>query len=115
MFGYSGNNSTALIEYMWGPTHKIRGVNQALCSSILSNLNRVSLLEIRQAIPACSPIIPFNTQVPALGCFPRFLVSSMLDVHISRFNGMCIIFVINNAFHQIIFSAFNITLGIHIL
>jgi hypothetical protein len=39
----------------------------------------------------------------------------MLDVHISRFNGMSIRFVINNSFHNITLSALNITLGIHSL
>jgi hypothetical protein len=113
-FGYSGNNSAALLEYMWGPTQNSRSVKQAICSIILSNFNMVAFLEIRQALPACSPIFPLNTKVPALGCFPHFLVASMIDVNISRFNGMSISFVINNDFHQIMLSAFNITLGIHI-
>jgi hypothetical protein len=46
-FGYSGNTSTALLEDMWGPPHKIRGVKQSLFISILSNFNRVALLDIR--------------------------------------------------------------------
>jgi hypothetical protein len=114
-FGYIGNNSAALLEDMWDPPHKIRSVKQTLGSRILRNFNRVAFLEIRQALPACGTIFLFNTQVPTLGCFPQFIVASMLDVHISMFNGMSISFVINNAIRKIIFSAFNITLGIHII
>jgi hypothetical protein len=114
-FGHSGNNSGAFLEDMWGPPDKTRGIKKALGSSIFSNFNRVALLEIRQALPACSPIFPLNTNVPTFGCFPHFLVAAMLDVHISRRNGVTISFVVNDAFHKILLYAFNITLIIHIL
>jgi hypothetical protein len=39
----------------------------------------------------------------------------MLDVHISRLNGMTICIVVHNAFHQVLLPAFNVTLIIHIL
>jgi hypothetical protein len=113
-FGYIDNNSGVFLEDMWGPPDKNRSIKQALGCSIFSNFNRVVFLEIHQALPACSPIFPLNTQVPIFGCFPRFLVAAMLDVHISRLKGMSISFVVNNAFHKILLSAFNITLGIHI-
>jgi hypothetical protein len=112
---YSRNNSTALLEDMWLPPHRIRGVRQALCSRIISNFNWVAFLEIYQILPTCSPIFSFNTQIPTLGCFTHLYVASMLYVHISRFNDMSISLVVKNAFHQIIFSAFNVILGIYIL
>jgi hypothetical protein len=98
-----------------GPPEKIRGIKQALGSGIFINLNRVAFLEIHRALPACSPIFTLNTMVLIFGCFPHFLVAAMFDVHISMLNGMAISFVVNNAFHNIILSAFNITLIIHIL
>jgi hypothetical protein len=111
-FGHSGDNSATLLEDMRGPPDKSRDINQALGSDILSNFNRIAVLDIRQALPAFSPIFPLNTKVPTFGCFPHFLVAAMLDVHISRINGMAISFVVNNAFHKIVLSAFNITLSI---
>jgi hypothetical protein len=87
-FGYRSNTYTALLEDMWGPPCKIRGVKQDLCSSLLINFNWVAFLVFRQALSACSPIFPFNTQVPTLGCFPHLSVAAMLDVLIIRFNGM---------------------------
>jgi hypothetical protein len=99
---------------MLSPPDKSRGIKQAFGSSIFSNFNRVALFEVCQAFPDCSAIFPLNTKVPTFGCFPHFIVSAMLDVHISRLNGMDISFVVNNAFHKILLSAFNIKLGIHI-
>jgi hypothetical protein len=113
--GHSGNNSGALLKYMWGPPDKSRGIQHAFGSSIFSNLNRVALLEICQAFPVCGAIFPLNTKVPTFGCFPHFIVVSMLDIHFSSSNGTAISSVVNNAFHKIVLSAFNITLGIHIL
>jgi hypothetical protein len=92
-FGYSGNNSDALLDDMMGPPHKSRGIKQALCNCILSYSNWVALLEIYQELLDCCPIFTFNTQVSTLGCFPNLLVASMLDVHISRFNGMTILLI----------------------
>jgi hypothetical protein len=112
---YIRNNSTELLEEKWNPPHKCRGVKKAICSSIIRNFNRVAFLEIHLVLPAYSPIFPFNTQVPTLGFFPHLSVASMLDVHISRFNGMSISIVVNNALHLLILSAFYVTLGIHIL
>jgi hypothetical protein len=114
MLCYSCNNSSALLENMWSPPHKIRGINQDICNCILRNFNWVALLEIRQALPPCCPIFPFNTQVPTLGCFPHLCVATMLDVHISRLKGITICLVVNNAFYQVVLPALNITLGIHI-
>jgi hypothetical protein len=62
----------------------------------------------------CSAIFPLNTKVPTFGCFPHFIVAAMLDVHISRRTGMTISSVVNNAFHKILLSSFNVTLSIHI-
>jgi hypothetical protein len=114
-FGYSENNYGALLQDVWVPPYKRRSIRKALFSSIFSNFNRVAFLEISQALPSCSPIFPLNTQVPNFGCFSHFLIAAMLGVHISRINGMSICIAINNAFHKIVFSAFNITLGMHIL
>jgi hypothetical protein len=97
------------------PTTQSRGINQALFNCILSNFKWVAFLDIHKALPACSPIFPFNTQVPTLGCFPHLFVAPMLDGHISRFNGVTIRLVVNNAFHQVVLSVFNVTLCIHIL
>jgi hypothetical protein len=85
-FGYSGNYSATLLEDMWVPPHKSRSVKQTLCSSIFSKFNRVVFLDIRQALPACSTIFPLNTQVPDLGCFPHFIVASMLDVQYQAYS-----------------------------
>jgi hypothetical protein len=112
--GHSGNNSGALLKDIWGPPDKSRGIKQAFGSSILSNLNRVDFFEICQALPACSTIFPLNTKVPTFSCFPQFLVAVMLDINFSRSNGMAISYVVNNALHKIVLSAFNVTLGIHI-
>jgi hypothetical protein len=111
---YSSNNTAALLEYMWIPPHKIRGVKQVLGNCILSNLNRVAFLEVSQALPADCPIFPFNTQVPTLGCFPHLLVASMLDVHISMLNGMAVCLVVNGAFHQVALPAISVTLSIYV-
>jgi hypothetical protein len=105
------NNYTVLIEEMWGPPHKTRGVKKALLSSILSNFNWVDFLEIHQALPAYSPIFPFNTQVSTLCCFPHLYVASILDVHIIRFNGMSISLVVINAFLQVIFFCLQCHIG----
>jgi hypothetical protein len=113
-FGYSGDNSGAFLQDMWGPPDKSRGIKQALGSGIFSNFNRVAFLEIRQALPAFSPIFPLNTKVPTFGCFPHFFVAAIFDVHICRRNSMAISFMVNNAFHKIVLYAFNVTLGIHI-
>jgi hypothetical protein len=43
----------------------------------------------QQLQQGCFPF-SFNTQVPALGRFPQFIVASMLDVHISMFNSVAI-------------------------
>jgi hypothetical protein len=99
---------------MRGPPDKTRGIKQALGSSILSKFNMVAFLEVCQALPACSAIFPLNTKVPTFGCFTQFIVAAMLNVHISRRNGMTIISVVNNDFHNIVLSPFNVTLGIHI-
>jgi hypothetical protein len=115
MICYISNTSTALLEDMWGLSHKNRGIKQTLGSSIFSNFNRVAFLEILQALLGCSFICPFNTQVPNPGCFPHLFFASILHVHIIRFNGMSISLVVKNAFHQVILSAFNVKLGINIL
>jgi hypothetical protein len=99
---------------MWVPPDKSRDIKQGFGSSIFINFNRVAFLEVFQAIPACSTIFPLNTKVPTFGFFTFFLVAAMLDVHLSRRNGMAISSVVNNASHEIIFSAFNVTLIIHI-
>jgi hypothetical protein len=112
--GHSGNTPGALLKHMWVPPNKIRAIQQAFGSSILVNLNRVAFLEIFQAFPDCGAILPINTKVPAFGCFPHFLVTSMLDINFSRRKGMAISYVVNDAFHKIKLSAFNITLGIHV-
>jgi hypothetical protein len=113
--GHSGNNPGALLKHMWGPPYKNRAIQQAFGRRIFRNFNRVAFLEICQALKACGAISPFNTKVPTFGCFPHFIVTSMLDIHICRSNGMAISFVVNDASHEVELPALNITLGIHIL
>jgi hypothetical protein len=71
------NGIATIIEYMWCPPHKSRGITQVIGNRILRKFNWVALLAIYQALPSCFPIFPFNTQVPKLGCFPHLLVASM--------------------------------------
>jgi hypothetical protein len=111
---YSSNNPAALLDYMWIPPHKIRGIKQVLGNCIISNLNRVAFLEVSQVLPSSCPIFPLNTQVPTLGCFPQLLVYSMLGAHISMVNGMNICLVVNNSFHQVILPFLGVTLIIHV-
>jgi hypothetical protein len=92
----------------------LTGIKQAFGSSIFINFNSVAFLEVCQSLPACSTIFPLNTKVPTFGCFPHFLVADMRDVHFSRRNGMTTRSVVNNDFHKIVLSAFNVTLSIHI-
>jgi hypothetical protein len=74
----------------------------------------VAFIGISQALPAGCKLFSLNIQVPTLGCFPHFLISSMLNVHISIVNGMTIFLVANNSFHQVVPPNISVILCIYI-
>jgi hypothetical protein len=112
---HSSNTMAALLEHIWDPTNKIRGIKKVLGYRVFRNFNRDTFFQVSHMLTARCTTFPFNTQLATLGCLPEFCVTPVLDVHISAVYGVTIHPVINNTFHVVVLLALSITLRIHVL